>query len=291
MNNIYVGGDVFRSDLTYQWDFFLNKYDSAGNLLWNKTYNSPFPQQRNDYFSWMTLDIQTENIYYTGNTIFFNQNGYNFVLFKYDSEGDSIWKRGYSPIPNSSNSPVQLTNDKYNNLYITGSSDYNTPFNRIMTVKYDSAGNFQWVQTYANYLFANHYGKRVCIDSSNSVYVGGTSHGPESATNDIVLIKYSQISHVHISNLIPDDIKLFQNYPNPFNPVTNIEYQLAITANVKVSIFNVLGKEVAVLVNEKQTPGTYSLKWDASNFSSGIYFYNLQINGNLLDTKKLILIK
>lgn len=130
------------------------------------------------------------------------------------------------------------------------------------------------------------------VDSSNSVYVGGTSYGPDSGTDDIILIKYSQITKVQSnSNLIPNEIKLFQNYPNPFNPITNIKYQVTTSADVKVSIFNVLGKEVAVLINEKQNPGIYDLKWDASNLSSGIYFYNLQINGNILDTKKLILIK
>jgi len=290
-NNIYVGGDVYRSDLTYQWDFFFNKYDSSGKLLWNRTYNSPFTQQRNDYFSWMVLDIQNKNIYYTGNTIFYNQNGYNFVLFKYNSDGDSIWKRGYSSIANSNNSPVHLTKDKYNNFYITGSSDYNTPYYRIMTVKYDSAGNFKWVQTYVTYLFSNHYGKRVLIDSSNSVYVGGTSYGTESATTDIVLIKYSQISHVQTSNLIPNEIKLFQNYPNPFNPITMISYELKSKSAVKIKVYDVLGKEVIELVNKIQETGKHEITFDGSNFTNGVYFYNLEINGSIFDTKKLLLIK
>jgi hypothetical protein len=291
-DNIYIGGNVWRQEFSNQYDFFLNKYDSSGNWLWNQTYNTPFTQQRNDYFSWMSLDAQNENIYYTGSTIFYNQNGYNFTLFKYSSNGDSVWKRGYSPVTNSSNPPVHLTRDKYNNFYITGSSNFNTPYYRFLTVKYDSAGNFIWAENYLNILFFNHYAKRVLVDSANSVYVGGTSYGPESGSNDIVLIKYSQITNVPNSlNEIPGEIKLYQNYPNPFNPVTNIEYQLPMSGDVKVSIFDLLGRKVAVLVNERQTQGSYSIKWNASNFSSGMYFYNLEINGNIIDTKKLILIK
>lgn len=291
-DNIYIGGNVWRQEFSNQYDFFLNKYDSSGNWLWNQTYNTPFTQQRNDYFSWMSLDAQNENIYYTGSTIFYNQNGYNFTLFKYSSNGDSVWKRGYSPVTNSSNPPVYLTRDKYNNFYITGSSNYNTPYYRFLTVKYDSAGNFIWAENYLNILFFNHYAKRVLVDSANSVYVGGTSYGPESGSNDIVLIKYSQITNVPNSlNENSGEIKLYQNYPNPFNPVTNIEYQLPMSGDVKVRIFDLLGRKVAVLVNERQTQGSYSIKWNASNFSSGLYFYNLEINGNIIDTKKLILIK
>ncbi|HRI86422.1 MAG TPA: T9SS type A sorting domain-containing protein [Ignavibacteria bacterium] len=290
--NIYLGGNVKRANFENQWDFFLNKYDSSGKLLWNQTYNTPNTQQRNDYLSWMSMDVQNDNIYYTGSTIFFNQNGYNFILFKFGSNGDSVWKRGYTPLTNSSNTPVHLTRDKYNNFYITGSSNFNTPYYRFLTVKYDSAGNFIWEANYLNILFFNHYGKRVLIDSTNSVFVGGTSYGPESGSNDIVLIKYSQITNVEsVSNLISEKMELFQNYPNPFNPVTYIEYQLTTPGYVKISLFDMLGKEIDVLKQVYQNQGRYKLKWNASAFSSGMYFYRLDINGNFIDTKKLILLK
>jgi hypothetical protein len=89
---------------------------------------------------------------------------------------------------------------------------------------------------------------------------------------------------------IPADYRLFDAYPNPFNPSTNIKYQIATNSFVFLKVYNILGKEVATLVNEKKSPGTYEMKWDASYYPSGIYFYRLDADG-FSDTKKLILLK
>jgi photosystem II stability/assembly factor-like uncharacterized protein len=94
----------------------------------------------------------------------------------------------------------------------------------------------------------------------------------------------------NISTEIPANFKLYQNYPNPFNPTTNIKYQITNINYVSLKIFDILGKEVLTLVNEKQKPGTYEVTFDGSNFPSGIYFYQLR-SDNFIETKKLILIK
>jgi hypothetical protein len=83
---------------------------------------------------------------------------------------------------------------------------------------------------------------------------------------------------------------LHQNYPNPFNPVTMINYQLPMTNDVELSIFNVLGQKVATLVSEKQNAGYHQVEWDASRFSSGIYYYKIQA-GEFVDVRKMILIR
>ncbi len=84
--------------------------------------------------------------------------------------------------------------------------------------------------------------------------------------------------------------KLAQNYPNPFNPRTTISYQLPATSDVKLEIFDILGKKVATLVNGRQAAGAYTYTWNASNMASGIYFYRLQA-GNFVETKKMMLVK
>jgi hypothetical protein len=89
---------------------------------------------------------------------------------------------------------------------------------------------------------------------------------------------------------IPDKFSLSQNYPNPFNPSTIINYQLPISNYVKLTIFDALGREAAVLVNEKQSAGSYSVEWDGTNYSSGLYFYKLECDG-FTDVKKMVLIK
>lgn len=96
-----------------------------------------------------------------------------------------------------------------------------------------------------------------------------------------------------ISSLIPESHSLYQNYPNPFNPITKIRFNVAYTTNnqkVILSIYDVLGKEIATLVNSELLPGTYEAIFDASKYSSGIYFYRLTI-GEFTESKKMMLIK
>ena len=88
----------------------------------------------------------------------------------------------------------------------------------------------------------------------------------------------------------PKEFVLYQNYPNPFNPVTTIKYDIVKAQDVKVTVFDILGIEIATLVNEQQQPGSYQVKWDASNVSSGIYFYQLRTK-DFVGTKKMIILK
>jgi hypothetical protein len=89
---------------------------------------------------------------------------------------------------------------------------------------------------------------------------------------------------------IPSTFALHQNYPNPFNPSTTISYDLPVRARVKLVIYNLLGQEVATLVNGEQEPGRYNVKFDASGLPSGIYFYRLEAS-KFVDVKKMILVK
>lgn len=89
---------------------------------------------------------------------------------------------------------------------------------------------------------------------------------------------------------------LFQNYPNPFNPSTNIQYKIKNSGFVSLRVYDILGKEIAVLISEKQKSGLYELKFDGSDLSSGIYFYRLEIrdnNSNLIfnESKKMLKIE
>ncbi len=81
-----------------------------------------------------------------------------------------------------------------------------------------------------------------------------------------------------------------QNYPNPFNPFTKINYELRVTNYAKLVVYDVIGKEVVTLVNEKQSPGTYQVEFDAGSLTSGIYFYRLT-SGDFTDTRRMMLIK
>ncbi len=95
----------------------------------------------------------------------------------------------------------------------------------------------------------------------------------------------------NISAEIPNEFKLFQNYPNPFNAMTRIRYQVKSFKHISIIIYDITGKEIIKLINGKQSPGTYEVKFDGSNLNSGIYFYVLYADGEKIDAKKLSLVK
>ncbi|MCC6865667.1 MAG: T9SS type A sorting domain-containing protein [Ignavibacteria bacterium] len=95
---------------------------------------------------------------------------------------------------------------------------------------------------------------------------------------------------VNINSNIPKDFKLYQNFPNPFNPSTKIRFALKRTAFTELAVFDILGKEVNILVNENLLPGEYEVSYNASVLPSGVYFYRLKA-GNFIKTKKMVLIK
>jgi beta-N-acetylhexosaminidase len=92
------------------------------------------------------------------------------------------------------------------------------------------------------------------------------------------------------SSSIPESPLLMQNYPNPFNPLTTIEYQIAVAGNVTLSIYDLLGKKIATVVNEEQSPGIHTVLFDGSVLSSGVYFYALRTS-NYMTFKKMMIIK
>jgi len=89
---------------------------------------------------------------------------------------------------------------------------------------------------------------------------------------------------------LPTEFALEQNYPNPFNPSTTFRYSIPQTAKVVIKVFDILGNEIATLMDEEKSVGTYELMWNAASFTSGVYFYQLK-SGEFVQTRKMILIK
>jgi hypothetical protein len=104
---------------------------------------------------------------------------------------------------------------------------------------------------------------------------------------------YSNIVKVNIS--LPEVYLLEQNYPNPFNPATQINFRLPTDAKVTLKVFNILGQEVANLINKTMTAGDHSITFDASRFNSGVYLYSIAAAGadgrSFTSVKKMILSK
>lgn len=149
--------------------------------------------------------------------------------------------------------------------------------------------NLDWCKNDSAFMGTNPFVLPVLNSGSNTVYCDGTTYidlpvtqqGANSQSGDEVAE-------------LPARMSLSQNYPNPFNPVTNIDYSITSTGKVEIKIYDVIGKEVATLVNGIEDAGIHTVQFNALNLASGIYFYKINANtanGNFTDIKKMILVK
>ncbi len=120
----------------------------------------------------------------------------------------------------------------------------------------------------------------------------GAYGGPRSSVIANTLVGISNSSEA----LSPGHFYLKQNYPNPFNPVTNLEFGISKLGFVSLKIYDLLGKEVGSIVNSELNPGNYKYQFDASVYSTGVYYYTLKVNypgetGVFSETKRMILLK
>ncbi len=128
-----------------------------------------------------------------------------------------------------------------------------------------------------------HYEVIIFLDTSIG-FAGGTKMIKTTDGGGPTLI-------TQLNSEIPSNFSLFQNYPNPFNPTTSIKFNVQSSKNVELSVYDIAGKEITTLVNEKLSAGEYNYLFDGSMLTSGIYFYKLTANGNIVNTKKMVLIK
>jgi photosystem II stability/assembly factor-like uncharacterized protein len=125
--------------------------------------------------------------------------------------------------------------------------------------------------------------RSVAVDSDDYLYAGPLGYSLFKTTT-------STATNIDEIKFEPVSFELNQNYPNPFNPTTKIKYQISDVGFVTLRVYDVLGNEVALLVNEKKEIGNYEVSFDASNLSSGVYIYQLNVN-EFINTKKMVLMK
>jgi hypothetical protein len=171
-------------------------------------------------------------------------------------------------------------------------------FNRPAITCSSSGGNYYLEAPlgYASYKWSNGATTRVIQLTQPGTYYVFVPYGAGYISSPRVVITNmndpcSQVTgFIGENNGFPKEFKLEQNYPNPFNPVTDVKFQIPKAAFVKLNIFDVLGRDVAALVNEELLPGSYEIKWDGSGYPSGIYYYKLITEG-FSETRKMVLIK
>lgn len=228
------------------------KYNASGVSQWVRTRYS----QNLNRLMFNALKIcSNENVYVTG---YDTDPGYNYnswYVLKYNSSGDLLLDDNITTYTRMMSFDIALDNN--DNAFATGFAAPQSLQNII-----DYSEN----DPYESYFFTNKY-----INDDNKS------------------VKFKDINK--FTNLHkPDKYLLEQNYPNPFNPVTNIKYQLPVSGNVVLKIYDITGKEVAKIVDENKVAGYYTAVFDASRLSSGMYFYRILCNG-FIETKKMMLVK
>ena len=135
------------------------------------------------------------------------------------------------------------------------------------------------------------------MDTNGNSYITGSFTGLLTIGNDIITggdfiakISNTVLGITTEKPTIPNYFNISQNYPNPFNPTTVINYSVPRSNMVTIRVYDILGNETATLVNEEKPAGSYSINFNASRLSSGVYFYRMQA-GSFVETKKLILMK
>lgn len=228
------------------------------------------------------------------------------------------WTKSSLGLPQTTSAPILALLETSNEKYFAGTGDglyMSTDYGLNWSQVHDGGGN-GWVHS-----MTTDYQDNLIIGTGQSgVFVSGFPNGTwfkdmneglthlgvyslvANSSNNIFAVTGEGIFKSEPLTGVEDNdenlainFQLYQNYPNPFNPTTTIKFSIPMdikgeTLNTKLVVYDVLGKKVTVLVNQKLQSGTHEIQFAAGDFSSGIYFYKLEI-GNITDTKKMLLIR
>ena len=281
LNNGYVAtGFKGSSPLS---NVFLIKLNLNGDTLWTRTFGS------NESDIGYSLTISPNAYIIAGSSKSFSTSSkLEAYVVKTDTNGNFQWQRTYSHLGQES---AQTIRYKSGTGYIFAGYSDSLDINRFRAKirAIDLSGNLIFETSFTPMPEdASFYSMELTTD-------GGFILGGE-VENNMYVVKTDSLGNanpigiVTIQNNIPVDYQLYQNYPNPFNPTTNIKFQIAKEGFVKLSVYDILGRQVTDIFNEELKAGTYEAEWNASNYPSGIYFYRL-ITDTYTQSRKMILIK
>ncbi len=262
------------------------KFNSDGDTLWSREY-----PKLGDIAIISDLIVDSNNdIVFAGYGI--SVNSWDYFTQKLSETGEDLWERIFNSDENLKDYARSIALDKKDNVYVTGGTHNSLSIGYCNTIKYSSAGEFKWVYKFDEPYHEFEKGNKIFVDDSNNVFVGGDAAGLLNGWNFLVFkIKQDVITGIiktHDNN--PQDFLLSHNYPNPFNPSTTITFSLPEAANIKLTVFNAIGQEIAELLKGNVEAGNHSITFDADNLNSGIYFYKLE-TGKFVSIKKMILLK
>ncbi len=310
-------------------DMFVAKFDKNGNAIWAKRAGGTTTTQDQGF----GVDVDgSGNVYVTGtyadyayfdaDTVYSNFSGHAFFVAKYDPNGNLEWVKGASSTfagTTSDGLDVRVVENDDAVLvaahYVQNMSFDGATYSLLLGIepivfKLDAATgavdwalrtDTNWITTSLTSMDVNRTTSTLSVsgwhidDSKFGIYhlnspLNNYDGFVATATTDSPTpVKEKPV------DILPTTVSLLQNYPNPFNPSTTIEYSVPTRSQVTVKVFNILGEEVATLVNEIQSAGAYTVQWDGLNAAgkraaTGMYLYRIQA-GEVTETKKMMLVK
>jgi hypothetical protein len=271
-NNILFTAKI--SGAGSEWDigtFKLN--NSTGDIIWQKNFNGTGNHLDLPYA--LTTDV-SNNIYVTG----YSRNSpsiqsEDIVILKYDKNGNEIWRRIYNDSVNGTDQGFSICTDSQKNIYVAGCADQGNQHVEFISLKYDSLGTLLWKGTYHYYHLSEDFVYKIAVNNNQDIFISGISFSHET-DYDVTTIKYARQTGIYSNPEIVKDFVLYPNYPNPFNPSTTISFYNPQKELTVIRIYNIKGEEVAELENRVISSGYHQYNFDASLFSSGVYFYKIQ---------------
>lgn len=273
-------------------NIYIMRTNISGDTLWTKKIGG---QRTSAGYS---IDSIAKNGFIIcGVSSSFNTNYYfQSYVAKIDSSGNLIWERCY--FSNYHETAFSIKNINNNEYVFCGTSDsVKAYYERAFIRKIDQSGNVLKEKFYRGGDESNQFSS-IDLTNDNGYILCGYATFKTSALYSYI-VKTDSLGNISTNiklnnSFIPNTYELFQNYPNPFNSTTLIRYKLPIFSNVKLTIFDLLGKVVFILINKHQQAGNYEIEFNSNlikdRISSGFYFYSME-SANFFETKKMVILK
>jgi len=265
------------------WNGFIYLFDpTSGNVYEYSIQNNEWITKTN---AGITGPLNLSSIIYQSEIYVIGYNDTSFV--KYNPATDN-----WSPLEKSlyqvGASAMGIINDQ---IYCVGGNSSGSRYAEYKSILVYNATNDAWALDSLELSGKRHW--MATAEYEGGLYVLGgidSTDGSVDFVEEIVPQGTATVLDEFISNG-PDQFKLLQNYPNPFNPKTIIDYELQTAGNVNLIVYDIVGKEVATLINKHQSVGKYSVTFNAGSLTSGVYFYILKTSSGFSENRKMILLK
>ena len=282
-NNVIVTG---YSNGDMNWDWCTIKYNLYGDKIWVRRHDIGL----DDKADGVTCDKD-------GNVVVVGRLGQSpekyASIVKYSAAGDTLWIKLFPRIDTLDGlmNFTDVAADGYGNIYTAGLFvlwDSGKDWRDYYIAKFNPQGDTLWT-TLCDINWKDEP-SGIALDSVDNIIVTGTTRADLFGFDYFTVKLHNAINGVSEENVAPRCFFLHHNYPNPFNAATTIAYDVPYSASINIKVYDLLGRELSILVDEYKHPGSYHTVWDASRFASGVYVVQL-VTGRFFARQKLMLAK